>query len=166
MPGGSHLARIARTLETDGELFARLAALQAADLRAALLDVAGRRASSLRPADVLKRYETVPTVLPSALDPAARRPFECLAMDRLPDGFVELQLAPHAPLGTSSVLGGFSQDRILTTIADTEVVSDSTNVLALECAHRRRAVAARREQSPTRLAASHRMLRPREGAHF
>jgi hypothetical protein len=87
-------------------------------------------------------------------------------MDLLPGGFEELLLAPHAPLGTSSVLGGFSQDRVMTTIADTEIVSDSTNVLALECAHRRRAPAARRHQSPTRLAASHRMLRPRDGAHF
>jgi len=54
----------------------------------------------------------------------------------------------------------------MTTIADTEVVSDSTNVLALECAHRRREPAARQAQAPTRLAACHRMLRPRDGAHF
>jgi hypothetical protein len=166
MPGGSHLARIARTVGADGELFARLAALQAADLRAALLDVAGRRAARLRPADVLERYETVRTVQPSPVDPAARRRFECFAMDRLPDGFVELGLAPHAPLGTSSVLGGFSQDRILTTIADTEVVSDSTNVLALECARRRRDPRVRRDDEPTRLAAAHQVLRPRDGAHF
>ena len=166
MPAGSHLGRIARTLGTDGDLFARLAALQAADLRATLLDVAGRRAARLRPADVLKRYETVRTVQPSSADPAAQRRFECSAMGLLPDGFVELQLAPHAPLGTSSVLGDFSQDRVLTTIADTEVVSDSTNVLALECARRRRDSRARREDQPTRLAAVHQVLRPRDGAHF
>ena len=89
-----------------------------------------------------------------------------MAMSVLPEGFVELALAPHTPLGASSVLGGFSQDRVMATIGDTELVSDSTNVLALECAHRRRSLAARRERSPTRLAAAHRMLRPREGAHF
>src|SRR3954463_9962326 len=111
MPAGSHLARIARTVGADGELFARLAALQAADLRAALLDVAGRRAARLRPAGgpardetgppgAPARSETVPTVQPSSADPAARRRLERLAMDLLPDGFVELQLAPHAPLGT------------------------------------------------------------------
>jgi hypothetical protein len=166
MPGGSHLARIARTVGTDGDLFARLAALQAADLRAALLDVARRRAARLRPADVLRRYETVPTVQPSTTDPAAQRQLEGLAMELLPDGFVELRLAPHAPLGTSSVFGGFSQDRILTTIADTEVVSDSTNVLALECARRRRDPRMRRADRPIRLAAVHQVLRPRDGAHF
>ncbi|HEX3802352.1 MAG TPA: hypothetical protein VHV75_05890 [Solirubrobacteraceae bacterium] len=54
----------------------------------------------------------------------------------------------------------------MATIGDTELVSDSTNVLALECARRRRSLAARRERSPTRLAGAHRMLRPRDGAHF
>ena len=103
---------------------------------------------------------------PSAIDPAAYRRFETWALSVLPDEFVELVLAPHAPLGTSSVLGTFSQDRVMTTTADSEVVSDSTNVLALECARRRRAPASRRGPAPTRLAASHRMLRPRDGAHF
>jgi hypothetical protein len=63
------------------------------------------------------------------------------------------------------VLAGFSQDRVLTTAADSELVSDSTNVLALECALRRRAPSTRRT-SDTRLAAAHRMLRPREASHF
>ncbi len=54
---------------------------------------------------------------------------------------------------------------MLTTAADSEVVSDSTNVLALECALRRRAPSSRRT-SDTRLAAAHRVLRPREAIHF
>jgi hypothetical protein len=161
-----HLDRIARTLGTNGSLFDRLAALEAADVRALLLDVAARRAAALRPADLLQRYATGASLQPSLIDPARLRQFESWAMDLLPDGFVELALAPHAPLGVSSVLGGFSQDRVLATIADSEVVSDSTNVLALECAVRRRAPAARRQQPPVKLAASHRLLRPRDGAHF
>ena len=150
----------------DGDLLARLAALQAADLRAVLLDVAARRAASLCPADVLRRYETTPLLQPSSVDAAARRRFVSSAMEMLPEGFVELVLSPHAPLGASSVLGRFSQDRVLTTISDTEVVSDSTNVLALECARRRRAPRARRDAAATRLAASHQVLRPRDRAHF
>ena len=86
-------------------------------------------------------------------------------MEALPPGFIELSLAPLAPLGASSVLADFSQDRVMTTIADSEVVSDSTNVLALECALRRRALVSRRA-SETRLAAAHRVLRPREQSHF
>jgi hypothetical protein len=166
MRRGSHLGRIARVLKADDGLFPRLAALQSADVRAVLLDLAARRAASLRPADILRRYEAGATLQPSSIDPASYRRFESWAMDQLPEGFEELMLAPHAPLGTSSVLGGFSQDRVMTTIADSEVISDSTNVLALECAHRRHDPTARRQQSPIRLAASHRMLRPRESAHF
>ncbi|MDQ6818157.1 MAG: hypothetical protein M3018_12235 [Actinomycetota bacterium] len=98
------------------------------DIRAVLLDVAAQRAASLRPADILKRYEKAATVQPSPVEAGSQRRFESWAMDLLPEGFVELTLAPQAPLGTSSVLGGFSQDRVMTTIADTEVVSDSTNV--------------------------------------
>jgi hypothetical protein len=150
----------------DDDVVARMAALQAGDVRAVLLDLVARRAASLRPADVLRRYETEASFWPSAVDPAAYRRFETWALSILPDEFVELVLAPHAPLGTSSVLGTFSQDRVMTTTADSEVVSDSTNVLALECARRRRQPASRRGPAPTRLAASHRMLRPRDRAHF
>jgi hypothetical protein len=107
------LERVARSLGIERGVFASLAEVQSADLRAVLR--------------------------PSPLGPAVLRAFETRAMDALPSGFVELTLGPHAPLGTSSVLAGFSQDRVLTTAGDSEVVSDSTNVLALECALRRRA---------------------------
>jgi len=71
-------------------------------------------------------------------------------------------------------MGGLSQDRVVSTIRNTEVVADSTNVLALEAAIRRRAhkAAAARSSSPVHLAASHRLLRaqhydnPKLSAHF
>ena len=159
------LERVARSLGVERGVFASLAEVQSADLRAVLLDVAARRASGRRPADVLQQYERDQTLRPSPVGPAALRAFEARAMDALRSGFEELTLGPHAPLGTSSVLAGFSQDRVLTTAADSEVVSDSTNVLALECALRRRAPSSRRT-GDTRLAAAHRLLRPREAIHF
>src|SRR3954453_19258319 len=154
------MERVARSLGVERGVLARLAALQSGDVRAVLLDVAARRASVRRPADVLGQYERDRTLRPSTPAPGVYRAFESRAMEALPPGFVELSLAPHAPLGTSSVLGGLSQDRVPTTITDTEVLSDSTNVLALECALRRRDAASRRA-SETRLAAAHRLLRPR-----
>jgi hypothetical protein len=159
------LERVARSLGVDEDVFARLAALQSADLRAVLLDVAARRAAERRPADLLGHYERDRTLRASTVAPAVYRALEARAMEALPPGFTELTLAPHAPLGTSSVLGRLSQDLVLTTIADSEVLSDSTNVLALECALRRQDTASRRA-TRTRLAAAQRLLRPREGAHF
>jgi len=96
MQRGSQLARIARLLRTDDGLVARLAALQSADVRALLLDVAARRAASLRPVDILQRYEAGISLQPSLVDAASLREFESRAMDLLPEDFVELALAPHA----------------------------------------------------------------------
>jgi len=50
------------------------------------------------------------------------------------------------------------QDNAVTTIRNTEVCSDSTNVLALECARRRRGRS--HPEVETKLCASHRLLRP------
>jgi hypothetical protein len=148
------------------EAIERLVGLPAGDLRALLLEVAARRARARRPVDVLRRYEHEASFAPAPVDAAAYRRLEDRAFSALPDGFVEIVLAPHAPLGTSSVLGDLSQDRVLSTIADSEVVSDSTNVLALEAARRRRDAKVRRGAGSVRLATSHRLLRPRDGAHF
>jgi hypothetical protein len=162
---GAHLARVLRALGAASDLPLRLAALEGADLRALLLEVVSRRAAARTPADILRRYELSPQSHASPVAPALRK-LEAGALALVPDGFTEVTLPPHAPLGVSSVLGRFSQDRVLSTLADTEVVSDSTNMLALECARRRRRLVGRGVQQQVRLAASHRLLRPREGAHF
>ncbi|MGH3706187.1 MAG: hypothetical protein ACRDT9_16240, partial [Agromyces sp.] len=58
-----------------------------------------------------------------------------LALDSAPE-FDALLLSPVTPLGTGSVVAPTSQDRAVSTIRSTEVVSDPTNVLALESAKR------------------------------
>jgi hypothetical protein len=166
MTAGGMLDRVVRTLGGGSDVLDRLAALPAGDVRALLLELAARRAAARRPADVLRRYEQERSFAPAPVDAQAYRRLEAAALEALPDGFEEIVLAPHAPLGTSSVVADLSQDRALSTIADSEVVSDSTNVLALEAARRRRDPALRRTSAPVRLAASQRVLRPRDGAHF
>ncbi|XVX19587.1 hypothetical protein ACQP1U_14940 [Actinomycetota bacterium] len=79
-----------------------------------------------------------------------------------------MELSPVVPLGTSSALGGVSQDRVLATVRRSEVVSDSTTALAIEAAVRRRQGAA---SEGVHLAACHRQLRaqdfgPGRSAHF
>jgi hypothetical protein len=66
-----------------------------------------------------------------------------------------------------------SQNKVVSTLRNTEVVSDSTNVMALECAVRRRRLsAAGRRLEPVLLAASQRVTRaqgfqgPGFSAHF
>jgi hypothetical protein len=109
------------------------------------------------PARLLEQYERSSFVRPSDADPAALAAFDRLALAALPPGYEQLELSPVAPLGTIAALGGLSQDWTVSTIRNTELVSDSTCVLALECARRRR-----RERSSgngVRLCASHRLLR-------
>jgi hypothetical protein len=84
-------------------------------------------------------------------------------------GFEAVELSPLAPLGVCSVIALASQNKIVSTARGTEVVSDPTNVLALECARRLKA----NSQSQVRLASSHRCLRaqpipkqPGFAAHF
>ena len=79
------------------------------------------------------------------------------------------ELSPLAPLGASSAVALTNQNRVISTIRGTEVVSDPTNVLALESARRLR-------KDPTltvRFATSHRCVRAQQvpdvpgfAAHF
>jgi hypothetical protein len=100
--------------------------------------------------------------------------FEQLAWSLLPDGYHPIELSPLSPLGTCSTLAAVDQNKVVATDRNVEVVSDSTNVLALEAALRRRE--ALREtggaESVVRLAASQRQVRaqhygnPWLSAHF
>jgi hypothetical protein len=83
--------------------------------------------------------------------------------------FEAVELSPLAPLGTSSSVALTTQNRVVSTVRGTEVVSDPTNVLALESARR-----LREDQTRTvRLCTSHRCVRAQEvpkvpgfAAHF
>jgi len=141
--------------------------IQQADLHSLLLAVFHRRASERTPAALLADYGSNRFVRPSPTDPRALARFDAAAFALLPHEFEPIELSPVAPLGTSSVLATVHQDKALSSIRSVEVLSDATNVLALECASRRR-----RSPEPVHLAASHRHLRtslykdPLSFAHF
>jgi hypothetical protein len=121
------------------------------DLQSLLLEVARRRAARLTPSDVLAHYERSRLVRPTSPE----LELEGLAWSLLRDGYEVLELSPVAPLGTVSALTGLSQDAALATVRGLEVVSDATNVLALEVALRRR----NDRGSTVRVASSQRVLR-------
>jgi hypothetical protein len=168
------LARIERELGVTDAAERLAERIQQADLHSLLLEVFRRRAEARSPADVLADYETNRFVRASTADPRALADFDAAAFAALPHGFEPLELSPVCPLGTSSVLATVHQDKALASIRSVEVLSDATNVLALECAVRRRALlrADARSLAPVHLAASHRHLRtqsfagPLSFAHF
>lgn len=145
-----------------------LAALPASDLQTLLLSVARMRASRVRPPDLLRRWREDRFVRPAPSDPRALAALEARMWRQLPADFAGVELSPVVPLGTCSAVAPQSQDRIVSTVRSAEVVSDSTNALAIEAADRRLRQPASGE---VHLAACHRMLRAQRfpagfGSHF
>jgi hypothetical protein len=131
------------------------------ELQSLLLEVARRRAREVTPARLLQHYERDQSVRPSPVDPRRMLELDRLAFTLLPPAFEPIELSPVCPLGTASAVAPINQDKAVATMRNTEVCSDSTNVMALECARRR--LEARRAAAPeaeTRLCTSHRLLRP------
>jgi hypothetical protein len=168
------LDRIARESGVVGLLEALAERLAPTDLQSLLLEVYRRRAARQTPADLLGQYARNRFIQRSPVDPRALAEVDRLAYSLASPPFDPLELSPVGPLGTNSVVARVSQNLAVVTIRNTEVVSDSTNVLALECALRRRADlrAAARARERVKLCASHRLLRaqtydsPAAFAHF
>ena len=127
--------------------------LTGSELHSVLLEVMQRRAARRSPADVLAHYERNPFCAPAIVDLR-----ESLAVDgqllAAAEGFEALGLSPVAPLGTCSAVANTGQKRVLSALRMMEVVSDTTNVLALECALRLRG-----KWRPVHLATCQRVLR-------
>src|SRR5207244_1488088 len=117
---------------------ALLTGLSPSELRTVLLKVAQVRAAAATPADIVRRWEADPLVRPVTADPRRVALLEAELWRLLPDDVEGVELSPVTPLGTCAAVAPGSQDRIVTTIRGSEVVSDNTNALAVEAAVRRR----------------------------
>jgi hypothetical protein len=135
--------------------------LNPTDLQSLLLAVYQRRAGSITPSQLLERYEQDRFVRPSAVAPQTLVDFDKLVGSTLPDAYAALDLSPICPLGANAAIATVSQNKVVTTTRNTEVVADITNVLALECASRRRRILRSdpKSRERVRLCASHRVVR-------
>ena len=168
------LARIERQVGLPGLAAALGEKLNPSDLQSLLLEVYRQRVRRRRPADLLADYKTNRFIRPSPVSPTLLLDWERKAFATLPSDFQTLALAPVGPLGAVSILSSVDQNWAIATIRNSEVVSDSTNILALECAHQRQALLEkdRKSTESVHLAASHRLTRaqnfqdPQALAHF
>ncbi|MGH2809129.1 MAG: hypothetical protein ACRDKT_17835 [Actinomycetota bacterium] len=147
------IRRIEREAGLSGLLDA-LTSLPATDLQSLLLAVYEQRATALTPSDVLRQYEENRFVAPSTTVSRKFHELDALALSLLDERYEWLDLSPVAPLGATAALGDLDQTRMVSTIRNTEVASDPTNVMALEAALRRR-----RNDAIVRLATSQRVVR-------
>jgi hypothetical protein len=126
------------------------------DLQTLLLAVSRARAAEVTPARLMRRWREDRFVQPSAHDPRVLAQVEARLWSALPERFAGVELSPVAPLGTCSAIAPVDQNRVVSTVRGSEVVSDSTNALALEAAARRKG---RDRRGRVDLAASHRVIR-------
>ena len=144
------------------------------DLQSLMMEVYRRRSALVSPPELLERFGTDRFTRPATTTPAAVAGFEQLAWSLLPKGYEAVELSPLCPLGTNSVIATVDQHKVVSTSRNNEVVADSTAVLALACALRRRHLLADRatRAEVVSLAASQRQVRaqgfggPRSWAHF
>lgn len=153
--------RVERELGVKGLASLLSQGLSPTDLQSLLLEVYRLRVARLAPRSLVEAHVSNRFVRPSPFSPAALLRWDALAWASLPEGFEAIELAPVCPLGSVSALAPLSQDWSISTSRNTEVVSDGTNVLALECAARRLSRIRVKPADTTRihLAASHRVLR-------
>ena len=150
-------ARIAKATGVPS-LVEKLARLPGADLNSLLLLVFKERAKRTKAASVLRQFEKDRFVRPASTMARSLLEFDLLAASLLNDGWEFVELAPLAPFGAVATLTGLSQDWAIATVRGTEVVSDSTNVLAMEAALRLKK--AGKNRARVTLAASQRLTRP------
>ncbi len=171
-PAGGPYDRLLREPQIAELVPLLITGLPGTDLQSLMLHVYRQRASALRPADVFRQYQQDRFVCPAHADPVEANRLDGVAFGLLPRGFTPMELAPVAPLGACSALGPVDQNNVLTTVRNTEVVSDPTNLLALECAKRRRASQGASPVAEVKLCASHRVIRaqpfsgPSSFSHF
>ncbi|WP_374562978.1 hypothetical protein [Ideonella sp.] len=128
--------------------------LTGSELQSLLLEVMHARASARTAKDLAAQYRRDPFCAPAPVDQRAM-----LAIDShllaAAERFEAIEVSPVAPLGTCSVVGLTDQNRVLSALRASEVVSDPTNVLALECAQQLQAS----PKTEVHLATSHRVVR-------
>jgi hypothetical protein len=142
--------------------------MPASEVWTALMGVLETRASRRTPASLREQWKNDRFVQPCNLDQRSLHELDGHLLANA-SAFEGVELSPVAPLGVCSAIALASQNKIVSTARGTEVVSDPTNVLALECARRLREEPA----VHVRLATSHRCVRaqavpkqPGFAAHF
>ena len=110
--------------------------LSQSEISTLLLALSKQLTQQMSPNDLLNKYATNRFVKPSSLSPIKLKQVE-LAMLKLADreGFTPVELAPASLLGSCSVIAKVDQNNVVSAIRGVELMSDSTNMLAIYVAN-------------------------------
>jgi hypothetical protein len=144
--------------------------LSLSEIQSLFLKIVESKVKTKSPDKILNEYQSNRFVQPSDISPIVRRTLDLHIFSLLPPDFELIDLSPLTPLGTASVLTTVHQNNIVSTIRNTEVAADTTNILALECALRRKKLLQKDPKSTKRvkLCSSQRLTRAQsfEGKYF
>lgn len=107
------------------------------DLQSLLLEVFEEKAGNTGVAEINTALERNPFVQMSNVDQRDLLRFDNLAYSVLPPMYRGVELSPLVPFATNRMLAGINQKRVLSTTRNSEVMSDPTTALALQCAQER-----------------------------
>lgn len=139
------------------ELKHLLSEFSLSDLTSILLTVFSHKTDKMKPADVLKRYETNAYVKASGSCPITMNELSHAFLKDAVEAHVEpVLLSPVAPLGGCAAVAPVSQNKILSCLRGVEVLADATNVMALEIALR---IGKKGQKHPVDLCAVHQLIR-------
>ena len=131
-------------------------------LQAAWLESNAARAAQLTPSDVLRQYESNQYTQPSELNQRSIIEFEHMVSETLPPSIDLVELSPVTAFGSNSVLSDISQNNIMVTSRNTEVVADAVTALTLEAARRKRIQRKDVDSRAMSLGSFHRELRTQQ----
>jgi hypothetical protein len=143
------------------ELFEVLSSeMSSPDLQSLLLEVYRQRVADSSPRQLAKQFKENRFVQPSSIDPRLFLKLDELAFF-LSSDYEAIELSPLSPLGCNAIIAPVDQNNAISTIRNTEVCSDSTNMLALIAAQRRAGMLRKNAKSSetVKLSASHRVVR-------
>lgn len=135
--------------------------LSNSDLQSLLIETFRLRSRDTTPSRVLKEYRENRFYSPSEFPQVMMNRFDVLAFSLLSGDWQSLDLSPVTPLGSCTSISNLSQNRMLSTIRNSEVVADPTNTMALKAALMRKECldGNAKSRQTIKCCSSHRLLR-------
>lgn len=130
------------------------------DLNTLLLEVFRQKTNDITAADLLEKYSTNRFVHPSEIDPIWMKQLEVELLKISKNSlYTPIQISPVSPLGTCSVIVTADQNKVISALRGTEVVSDATNVLVLHVCDLLKKGKLKNDSDLIRFSTSHRHVR-------
>ena len=130
------IEKLEKKLGIPGLVDKNIANLSGSELNTLLLEIFKKRTKQITPSKLFQEYKKNRFSSPTFIDPIRYKEDEILWFKSASQhGFKPVLLSPLAPLGSSSVFGYVNQNNAISALRGSEVVSDATNVLALQLAN-------------------------------